>query len=136
MRILQFAYSVLFLMVLLMDGCSSTVEMYAENTAAESADATSPADSLLQRQPEILYREEPYFPEMAQKSGTEGAVVLRAWITKTGVVRKLFIHQSETDMFNQSALTAGMKYKFTPLVIDGIARDSWVEFAIEYRVNK
>lgn len=130
------ACSILFLTLFLTGGCSSTVETYAENRAAESADVIPPADSLLQLQPEILFREEPYYPEMAQKSGTEGAVVLRGWITKTGVVRKLFIHKSEAEMFNQSALTAGLKYRFGPMVIDGIAKDSWVEFTIQYRMNK
>ena len=125
-----------FLFLFLFVGCSSTSEIVSENIKAESADLTPPNVDLIQTTPVILYKEEAYYPEMAQKSGIDGNVVLRAWITKTGVVRKIQIHRAETDLFDKSALAAGLKYKFEPIVKDGIAIDSWVEFTIQYRLNK
>lgn len=122
-----------FAFVFLLYGCATDAELVHENNSADSADLNPPGEDLLQTAPVIRHQEEAYFPEMAQKTNAEGNVVLRAWITKTGAVRKVHIHRSENELFNKSALTAGLKYTFEPMIKDGKAVDSWVEFTIQYR---
>jgi TonB family protein len=130
------AYINFIIIMFLFFGCASTQQTVFEDINADSADLIPPSLDLLQSNPIITYREEEYYPEMAQQSGTEGDVILRAWITKTGFVRKVQIYSAENELFHNSALTAGLKYKFEPMIMDGNAIDSWVEFIIQYRLKK
>lgn len=123
-------------------GCASSggrssleADIAAENMTTESADPTPPSVDLLQTNPEATFKEEAYYPEIAEKAGIGGDVVLRAWVTKSGDARRVRIHRMDSEAFKESALKAGLKYRFKLMYAEGKAVDSWVEFTIHYKAR-
>lgn len=67
-----------------------------------------------------LVRMPPKYPRAAQRRGIEGVVTVSFTITKDGQVRDpVVVKATPENIFDQSALTAILKWKFKPQVVDG-----------------
>ena len=66
----------------------------------------------------------PQYPRRAQTRGIEGYVILEYIVTKTGAVRDpVVIDAKPPGIFNRAAVSAALKYKYKPKVVNGEAID-------------
>ena len=71
------------------------------------------------KQPKLVKKVEPPYPEVARRSRLEGVVVLEAVITKTGTVEEVKILRSLHPVLDQAALNAVKQWKYEPAVLNG-----------------
>ena len=62
----------------------------------------------------------PIYPRRAQTRGIEGYVLLEFTVTKTGAVANPVVLESQpTGIFDRAALSAALKFKYKPKVVNG-----------------
>ena len=62
----------------------------------------------------------PLYPASARTAGIEGYVILEFEVTSTGAVANpIVIESSPAEVFDQAAVTAALKFKYKPRVVDG-----------------
>ncbi len=67
--------------------------------------------------PRVLKQAIPEYPEIARKAGIEGRVVIRAVVDENGNVIQAEVISSTNEIFNEPALKAAYKYKFSPAMM-------------------
>ena len=77
----------------------------------------------------------PDYPEIARRSETDGEVWVKAWVTKTGTVKRAYVLQTSNSVFNRSALQAIMFWKFKPATANREPIDVWVSIPFRYKIN-
>jgi protein TonB len=76
-----------------------------------------PADFVpYEKEPAIVTRVEPKYPDLATRAGIEGTVHLKIWVDKEGKVRKAVVVKSDADILNQPAIDAAVQWTFTPAI--------------------
>ncbi len=83
--------------------------------SAERAYATGQLDE----PPRILHREVPVYPYAQRRAGGEGRVVLGFEVSAEGRVENVSVHESNNSVFEEPAIAALMKWRFTPGRRDG-----------------
>lgn len=76
------------------------------------------------------------YPEVAKRSGVEGKVTASVLIAKDGHVEKVEIEKSDNEIFNQAAITALKKARFTPAIQNGNPVPVWWTVPIVFRLSK
>ena len=66
-----------------------------------------------------IVRVAPVYPPEAAAEGLEGYVVLEYTVTEAGGVSGVTVVESSSDVFEQSAMNAGQKFKYQPRVVEG-----------------
>jgi TonB family protein len=82
----------------------------------------------------ILKRVDPTYPEKVLSAGLEGDVLVKVWVDKKGIVRNVVILNSTATYFNEPAIEAAYKWKFTPAKILGKPISVWVFIPFRFRV--
>jgi TonB family protein len=82
---------------------------------------------------QILQIGEVSYPAITCPDGTEGVVMINAWMNDSGIIRRAEITSSTNQCLNQSALKAAMHYKFTPAYVNGIPTAIWIKIPIRFR---
>jgi len=63
----------------------------------------------------------PVYPQRALERGTEGYVIVKFTVTRTGAVRDpVVVEYHPSTVFNRAALAAALKFKYKPRVVDGV----------------
>lgn len=95
-----------------------------------------PADFVAyENEPTIVKQVQPKYPELAQRAGLEGTVILKVWVDKVGKVRKAVVLKSDGDIFNQPAIDAAMQWSFTPALQQKRPIDVWVAIPFRFRLS-
>ncbi len=76
----------------------------------------------VEQKPRVIKRVTPVYPELAQKVGAEGLVVVKVLINTKGEVEKVKVIKSN-PLLDEAALTAVRQFKFQP----GKQRDRYVK---------
>ena len=63
--------------------------------------------------PKLIHKTPPQYPQLAQKAGVEGTVVVTVTINKSGNVKTAKVLKS-IPILDAAALEAAKEYKFTP----------------------
>jgi protein TonB len=71
------------------------------------------------KQPELINRVEPPYPEIARRARIEGVVILEAVITKTGTVEEVKVLRALHPVMDQAAINAVKKWKYKPATLNG-----------------
>jgi periplasmic protein TonB len=71
------------------------------------------------KQPQLIKKVEPPYPEVGRRSKLEGVVVLEAVITKTGSVEEVKVLRSLHPVMDQAALNAVKQWKYKPAILNG-----------------
>lgn len=82
-----------------------------------------------------IYQPKPEYPEDAKKAGVEGAVVLKAIISKEGTVQDLQI-MSGPEMLRKSALDAVKEWRYKPYVLNGDLTEVETTITVNYSLGK
>ncbi len=77
----------------------------------------------------------PIYPEIARRAGVEGTVWVKIWVDKEGNPKKALIMKSDAELFNQPAIDAAMKWKFTPAIMNNGPVSVWVSIPFKFKLN-
>ncbi len=99
-----------------------------------SPDEFIPVDSM----PEMIYESVPEYPRLARAAGMEATVWIKSLINKKGeVVKALVFKSSGTKVgFDEAALEAAYKCKFTPALQKGQPVAVWIAYAVSFVLTK
>jgi TonB family protein len=75
------------------------------------------------------------YPDSALRNGIEGKVTLQALIGKDGSVEKVEVVKSDNAIFNDAAIDAMRREKFTPGNLNGTPLKLWITQTINFRLN-
>ncbi len=88
-----------------------------------------------EKEPTIVKRVEPKYPDIALRAGLEGNVFVKVWVDKEGKVRKVVILKSDAEIFNQAAEDAAKQWVFTPAVMQKGPVSVWVSIPFRFRLS-
>jgi len=77
----------------------------------------------------------PQYPEIPLRAGIEGTVWLKIWVTKEGRTKKAEVVKTDSELFNQAAMDAAMKWVFTPAVMNNGPVAVWVTIPFKFRLQ-
>ncbi len=95
----------------------------------------APARPKLTRPPGLLEGAPPEYPAQALATGLEADVTLRITIDATGAVTKAEVVTSVGHGFDEAAVAAAMKYRFSPAEFDGKPGTITVETTLHFTVQ-
>ena len=84
--------------------------------------------------PQATRTVKPDYPPIAQQAGMEGKVVVRMLIDVDGSVRRAEIETSSA-MFDNDALEAARKWRFSPALSNGKPVMAWVRVPFDFRLH-
>jgi TonB family protein len=92
----------------------------------------------VEQMPEMIYEKVPVYPELAKNAGMEATVWIKSLINKKGEVVKAFVFKSSGSEvgFDESALKAAYKCKFTPAIKNGKPVAVWITYCVEFSLSK
>ena len=99
----------------------------------------SDSDTTVMTPPLVIERIEPEYPSyhVGQSSYLiEANIFVRAWITKEGKVKRVYIIKSSEKTFNKVCLEAAMKWKFSPATKKGKPVSCWISIPFRFRLSK
>ncbi len=89
----------------------------------------------VEKSPQIVYAEKPKYPDVARRANMEGYVWVKILVDKTGKPKKaVVIKESGGELFNEAAVNAAMKYKFTPAVMNTGPVTVWVAIKFNFQL--
>ncbi len=88
-----------------------------------------------EKEPTVVKKVEPKYPEIALRAGLEGNVFLKVWVTKEGKVKEAVIIKSDAEIFNQAAKEAAIQWVFTPAVMQKGPVAVWVSIPFRFRLT-
>ena len=94
-----------------------------------------PADFLaVDKEPTVISKKEPEYPEIAKRAGMEGRVWVKIWIDKSGLPHEVVLLKSDQEIFNAPAIAAARQFRFTPAMMQGKPVDVWVSVPFKFRL--
>ena len=103
--------------------------------AAESTPAPMPFVAI-ESQPELIRREPAVYPEIAKKMGLQGRVTIEVTIDAQGKPIQARVVKSASDVFNEAAIEAVMKYSFKPAMMSTGPVTSKIMIPIDFRMTR
>jgi len=98
-------------------------------------DDTPPADFVpVEKQPQIVKKVEPVYPELAMRAGLEGKVWVKIWVDKEGKPREVRILKSDAEIFNEPAVEAAKQFIFTPAYMNKGPVSVWVSVPFKFKL--
>lgn len=90
------------------------------------------------RMPEMIHFATPEYPRLARKAGIEGKVAVRVLLDEEGEPLKAIIENSSGSNagFDETALEAAMKCRFTPALQNGNPVKIWISFSFDFVLDK
>lgn len=73
---------------------------------------------IFEKEPTLIRKVDPQYPEIARAAGIEGLVSVKIWITKEGKVGEVVIQKSDSELFNQSVIDAARQWVFIPAMMN------------------
>lgn len=99
------------------DGTGTAVEQDVALGPIED-DGPPPEFVPFEKEPAVVKRTEPAYPEAAKQSGIEGSVFAKLWIDKEGKVKDVVILKTPSEIFNAAVVEAAKQWVFTPAVMN------------------
>ena len=86
--------------------------------------------------PDYKTNPKPRYPMIARRSGYEGVVLLRVWVTERGKVGKIELERSSGyEVLDKSAIEAVKDWIFIPAKKNGVSISSWVKVPIRFELS-
>jgi len=89
----------------------------------------------VEKPPQIVTRVMPAYPEMAIRAGLEGTVWVKILVDRDGKPKKAVVVKSTSEIFDQAALDAAMKFVFTPAYMNQGPVKVWVSFPFRFKLK-
>jgi TonB family protein len=107
------------------------VDVPANGEIEAEPDTFTPVEKL----PVPVIQPVPNYPEIPLRAGIEGTVWLRIWVTKEGKAKKAEVVKTDSELFNQAAIDAAMKWVFTPAVMNNGPVAVWVTIPFKFQLR-
>lgn len=102
---------------------------------AQNSKAVAPADEV--SAPVLTRRVRPVYPPIAEAAKTQGVVVVKATIDRTGKVSAAEIVRSPADLLSEAAIAAVRQWEYRPATVKGVPISTAVNVEIPfYPANK
>ncbi len=103
-----------------------------------SPDDVAPPDTFIpvEQFPQVVRSVTPEYPQLAQRIGIEGRVMVKLWVDKDGKPHQASVLKSDADMLNQSAIDAAMATRFTPAIMNKGPVSVWVVIPYTFRLKQ
>jgi periplasmic protein TonB len=88
-----------------------------------------------EKEPTVVKRIEPKYPDLALRAGLEGNVFVKVWVDKEGKVRKVVLLKSDAPIFEDAAMQAAKQWVFTPAVMQKGPVSVWVSIPFRFRLT-
>ena len=89
----------------------------------------------VEKAPQLVRQVVPEYPDMARRAGLEGVVWVKILVGKDGKPIKVAIAKSSTEILNNAALEAAMKFLFTPAVMNNGPVKVWVSVPFRFKLK-
>ena len=86
------------------------------------------------KEPQIVKKVDPTYPEPARRTGLEGKVIVKMWVDREGKVKQVVVLKSDADIFNEAAIAAAKQFLFTPAYLNNVPVDVWVSFPFRFHL--
>lgn len=94
-----------------------------------------PADFVaVEKEPQIVKKVEPKYPELAMRAGLEGKVWVKIWVDKEGKAKQVVVLKSDAEIFNEPAVEAAKQFVFTPAYMNNGPVSVWVSVPFKFRL--
>jgi protein TonB len=124
---------------------SQTVAPISEGAGGEGAfsveqdilieDDGPPADFVaVEKEPQIVKKVEPKYPELAMRAGLEGKVWVKIWVDKEGKAKQVVVLKSDAEIFNEPAVEAAKQFVFTPAYMNNGPVSVWVSVPFKFKL--
>ncbi len=90
----------------------------------------------IESQPEVIKREPAHYPEIAIKMGLQGRVYVEVSIDAQGKPIQAKVVKSASDIFNEAAIEAVMKYTYKPAMLSTGPISSKMTIPIDFRMAR
>lgn len=89
----------------------------------------------VEKQPQVVKRVVPHYPDLAIRAGLEGTVWVKILVDKDGLPKKAVVVKSTAELFNEPAIEAAMKFVFTPAVMNNGPVKVWVSIPFRFTLK-
>jgi protein TonB len=86
-----------------------------------------------EKEPAVVRRIEPQYPDAARQAGIEGSVFAKLWIDKEGRVKDVVILKTPSPIFDPAVIEAARQWVFTPAVMNSGPVAVW--FPVKFTFN-
>jgi TonB family protein len=98
-------------------------------------DDAPPADFVpVEKEPVVIKKVEPKYPELAMRAGLEGKVWVKIWVDKEGKPRQVVVMKSDAEIFNEPSVEAAKQFLFTPAYMNNGPVAVWVSVPFKFRL--
>ena len=113
-------------------GAGSNVEVQQDLKIEDDA---PPADFVaVEKEPVVVKKVEPKYPELAMRAGLEGKVWVKIWVDKEGKPKQVVILKSDAEIFNEPAVEAAKQFLFTPAYMNNGPVSVWVSVPFKFKL--
>ncbi len=117
-------------------GGGDSVGVSMGNFKVPEDDGPPPDFVPVEKEPQIIKQVIPKYPELAQRAGIEGRVIVKIWVDKDGKPHKAIVLKSDAEIFNQPAIDAAMQYRFTPAIMNKGPVAVWVVIPFTFKLKQ
>ena len=94
-----------------------------------------PADFVpVEKEPVVVKKVEPKYPELAMRAGLEGKVWVKIWVDKEGKAKQVVVLKSDAEIFNEPAVEAAKQFVFTPAYMNNGPVAVWVSVPFKFKL--
>lgn len=98
-------------------------------------DEGPPADFVpVEKEPVVVRKVEPKYPELAMRAGLEGKVWVKIWVDKEGKPKQVVVIKSDAEIFNEAAVEAAKQFLFTPAYMNNGPVAVWVSVPFRFKL--
>ncbi|HTY01349.1 MAG TPA: TonB family protein [Bacteroidota bacterium] len=98
-------------------------------------DDAPPADFVpVEKEPVVVKKVEPKYPELAMRAGLEGKVWVKIWVDKEGKPKQVVVLKSDAEIFNEPAIEAAKQFLFTPAYMNNGPVSVWVSVPFKFKL--
>ena len=99
-------------------------------------DDAPPADFVaVEKEPVVVKKVEPKYPELAMRAGLEGKVWVKIWVDKEGKPKQVVILKSDAEIFNEPSVEAAKQFLFTPAYMNNGPVSVWVSVPFKFKLT-
>ncbi len=112
------------------------IKIEPEKRASEDDNPDPSTFQAVEKNPEPIQLVKPVYPEIAQRAGLTGLVVLRVLVNKEGKPMRTAVIKADNEIFVEPAKEAAMKTLFTPAIQNGKPITCWVNIPFRFSLGK
>jgi periplasmic protein TonB len=117
-------------------GAQITNDLKVEPPKEEESTPDMNSFVAVEKMPQVVVSVPPVYPDLAKRAGVEGTVYVKILVNKEGKAIKAVVIKSDSEVFNQPATDAALKFVFTPAIQHKSPVTVWVVVPFKFKLNQ